>query len=80
MKIGDKIYSKKVRPNDTAEIKVVKVKKKFNKDTNQTEIRTKYIAEYEDGTNITFYGFNINQTIFKIEEFEQLTLSQLFNM
>lgn len=67
MKIGDIVMSTKVRPYDNAKIvkSEVTVKRKEN---GRKETRTKYIAKYLDGSELTFYGFNINKSIFKIQE------------
>lgn len=76
MKIGDIIRSNKVRPNDTAKIIKVEVKKIHNGKKNRTEIRTTYTAEFPDKTTMVFYGFDINRFIFKVEEHDgQMCLS-----
>lgn len=73
MKIGDKIASTKVRPFDIAV--VTKADVIIKKNGEKSEIRTKYVAKYEDGSEITFYGFNINKTIFKKDSIDgQLSL------
>lgn len=65
MKIGDIVKSTKIRPNDTAVIvkSDVEIKKKEGK---RPEIRTKYIAKYDDLSEITFYGFDINKSVFQV--------------
>lgn len=68
MKLNDIVRSTKVRPGDTARIIKVDVKKTYNEKKNRDEIRTTYSAEFPDKTTMTFYGFDINRTIFKVEE------------
>ena len=65
MKVGDRIFSKKVRPSDVAII--VKMDAVIKERSGKKEVRTTYVAKYDDGSEITFYGFNINKTIFKYE-------------
>lgn len=82
MKIGDMIFSTKVRPNDTATIikADVVIKWKETKTGKKKETRTKYIAKYPDGSEITFYGFNINKSIFKrMRPSGQITLEDYMN-
>lgn len=82
MKIGDEIFSTKVRPNDVATITDVEVvaKWKETKTGKKKEIRTKYLAKYPDNSEITFYGFNINKSIFKFERPSgQITLEDYMN-
>lgn len=64
MKVGDRIYSTKIRPYEKATIEKVDVDIK-EREGKKKEVRSKYIAKYLDGSEITFYGFNINKTIFK---------------
>lgn len=82
MKIGDVVYSLKVRPYEKAIIIKSDVEIKWRENKNgqkKKETRTTYIAQYPDMTCITFYGFNINKTIFKyIEPDGQLSLSDIF--
>lgn len=76
MKIGDIVMSTKVRPYDNAKIVKVEVKKVHNEKRNREEIRTTYTAEYPDKTNLIFYGFNINKSVFKVMEHDgQMCLS-----
>lgn len=78
MKVGDIIYSTKVRPNEKATIVKADVKIKERKGIK--EIQSKYVAKYLDGSEITFYGFNINKTIFKSDVQEgQLSLFDYIN-
>ena len=82
MKIGDEVISTKVRPTDPAtiiDIEVV-VKEKDVKPGKKKSVRTKYKAKYSDGSELTFYGFNIGKSIFKFERPDgQLDLSQFMN-
>lgn len=76
MKIGDTVRSTKIRPNDTATIIKIDISKVYNEKKNRNEIRTTYLAEFPDKTAMTFYGFNIDKTIFKVMESDgQLCLS-----
>lgn len=82
MKIGDEIFSTKVRPNDVATITKtdVVIKWKETKTGKKKETRTKYVAKYLDGSEMTFYGFNINKSIFKFERPSgQITLEDYMN-
>ena len=81
MKIGDIIQSTKVRPNDTAKIIKADVRQKYNDKKGKTEVRTEYVAEFEDKTTMEFYGFDINQSIFRIEEADgQMRLEEFMDM
>ena len=81
MKIGDIIQSTKVRPNDTAKIIKADVRQKYNDKKGKTEVRTEYVAEFEDKTTMKFYGFDINQSIFRIEEADgQMRLEEFMEM
>lgn len=64
MKVGDRVYSTKVRPYETATISKVDIDIK-DREGKKAQIKSKYIAKYLDGSELTFYGFNINKTIFK---------------
>lgn len=66
MKIGDIVFSTKIRPGENAKIINAEVvtKMKDTKNGKKKEVRTTYIAEYPDGSTMTFYGFNINKSIF----------------
>lgn len=75
MKVGDRIYSTKIIPYELATIEKIDVDIK-KRDGKKDEVRTKYIAKYLDGSEITFYGFNINKTVFKhIEPDGQYSIS-----
>lgn len=63
MKVGDVVYSTKVRPYEKATI--VKVDVTVKNRENKKEVRSKYVAKYLDGSELTFYGFNLNKSIFK---------------
>ena len=83
MKIGDKVRSTKVRPNDVATITKsnVVLNNKNKNDVIKKEIRSSYEAEYEDGSKLIFYGFNIGKTIFKVEEdYGQMHLGQFMDL
>lgn len=81
MKIGDIIRSTKVRPNDTAKVIKADVKQRYNDKKKKTEIRTEYVAEFEDKTTMTFYGFDIDRSIFRIEESDgQMRLEEFMDI
>ena len=83
MKIGDKVRSTKVRPNDVATITKSNVilNNKNKNDIVKKEIRSSYEAEYEDGSKLIFYGFDINRTIFKVEDdYGQMHLGQFIDL
>lgn len=83
MKIGDKVRSTKVRPKDVATVTKThfESKSKVSDERVKKELRTSYEAEYDDGSKLIFYGFNINQIIFKVEEDDgQIHLNQFMNM
>lgn len=83
MKIGEVVYSTKVRPYEHATITDAEVTTKYKdtKNGKKKEVRTKYIAEFKDGTFMKFYGFNINKSIFKVQEKDgQLTLDEFMDM
>lgn len=83
MKIGDKVRSTKVRPNDVATITKsnVVLNNKHKNDVVKKEIRSSYEAEYDDGSKLIFYGFNIGQNIFKVEEdYGQMHLGQFIDI
>lgn len=84
MKVGDVIFSTKVRPYEKATIVKadVVIKERNNKNgSKKKETRSTYKALYSDGSEITFYGFNINKSIFKFEEPDgQLNLSDFMCM
>ncbi len=79
MKVGDKVTSNKVRPDKTATI--VKADVYSRLDRPGKGIRTKYVAKYDDGLELTFYGFNIGKSIFKKEECDgQMHLSEFMTI
>lgn len=83
MKIGDTVRSTKVRPNDVATITKsnVVLNNKNKNDVVKKEIRSSYEAEYEDGSKLIFYGFNIGKTIFKVEDdYGQMHLGQFMDL
>ncbi|MBO5319047.1 MAG: hypothetical protein J6B01_04465 [Ruminococcus sp.] len=84
MKIGDVVFSTKIRPYDLATITDVQVmtKEKQLKDgRKKKEVRTTYTAQFNDGTFMKFYGFNIDKTIFKHTAPDgQLTLDAFMDM
>ena len=83
MKIGDKVRSTKVRPNDVATVikSNVALNNKRKADVVKKEIRSSYEAEYADGSKLIFYGFNIGKTIFKVEEdYGQIHLGQFMDL
>ena len=71
MKIGDRVRFKKVRPNDEAKIVYFEMKK-----MNNGKIRTRYLAEFEDGTQYTFYGYDIGKKVEKVEEYHQISIDE----
>ena len=68
MKLNDTVRSTKIRPNETAKIVKVDVRKVHNEKKDREEIRTTYSAEFQDKTTMIFYGFDINRSVFKVEE------------
>lgn len=82
MKIGDKIRSTKVRPKEIATVTKVDInlREKAEKGRKR-EVRSTYTAEFDDGSSLIFYGFNINRTVFKVEESDgQMCLDQFIKM
>ncbi len=72
--------STKVRPYENSKIIKADVSRRFNDKTKKTETRTTYISEFPDKTTMTFYGFNINKSIFKVMECDgQMCLSDFMN-
>ena len=84
MKIGDIVYSKKIRPGLHATItnaEVVIKEKELKNGRKKKETRTKYQAAFDDGSSMIFYGFDIGRSIFKVEEADgQMCLSQFMCM
>lgn len=71
MKIGDKVYSTKVRPNDIATITKaeIDIRDKVKKTGGiKKEIHSKYEAEYSDGSKLIFYGFDIDRFVFRTDD------------
>ena len=84
MKIGDIVVSKKIRPGIKAVItnaEVVIKEKELKSGRKKKECRTKYQAKYDDGTFMVFYGFDIDRSVFKVEESDgQMCLDQFMSM
>jgi hypothetical protein len=84
MKIGDIVYSTKIRPNTHAVVtnaEVVIKEKELKNGNKKKETRTKYQARFDDGSMMVFYGFDIDRSIFKVEESDgQMCLSQFMEM
>lgn len=68
MKIGDVVKSTKIRPSEHAKVVKADIKIRFNDKTIRNEVRTEYIAEFPDKTTFTFYGFDVNRSVFKVQE------------
>ena len=67
MKVGDIIFSTKIRPGEHAVIvkaDVVRKDRIMKNGNTKKETRTTYQAQYKDGCELTFSGFNINKSIF----------------
>lgn len=80
MKLGDIVMSTKIRPYDNAKITKVDISNRFNEKKQHNETRTTYVAEFPDKTTFTFYGFNINKSIFKVQEADgQMRLEDFMN-
>lgn len=76
MKIGDKVYHK--NREGVATIIQSRVLNVLDYDaTGKIQVRTEYLATYEDGSPLIFYGFNIGKTVFKYEPNEQLSFLDL---
>lgn len=71
MRIGDKVRHK--RREGVATVIDLTVKTAWDDFKNRTMVNTTYTARYDDGSLLRFYGFNIGKTIFKVEDFEQLS-------
>lgn len=84
MKIGDVVFSTKIRPGVHAVVSnaEVNIKEKELKNGNKKrETRTKYQAKFDDGSMMVFYGFEIGVYVFKVEESDgQMCLSQFMSM
>lgn len=70
MKIGDKVRSTKVRPGDIATITKshFDIKDGVTAHGRRKVFRTKYEAEYDDGSKLIFYGFDINRFVFRADD------------
>ena len=83
MKVGEQVISTKVRPGEPATITHADMVAKWrdNNGVKKKEIRTTYRAKYPDGSELTFYGFNIGKSIFKFEKSDgQMDLSEFMNL
>ena len=83
MKIGDVVYSTKVRGGDYATIirAEVVLKKKDSAAKSKQEVRTKYTAQFKDGSSFIFYGFDIGRSVYKVEEPDpQMHLSEFIDI
>lgn len=82
MKVGDKVRSTKVRPKEIAVI--VKADINVRRDVTRKrkdDIRSTYTAKFDDGSSLIFYGFDVNKTVFKVEDKNgQMTLDQFISM
>lgn len=80
MKIGDIVMSTKVRPYENAKIIKADISVRFNEKRQRNETRTTYVAEFHDKSTFTFYGFNVNKSVFKVMEADgQICLSDFMN-
>lgn len=68
MKVGDKVRSSKVRPDEIAVVTKADIKIVKNEKKNRDETHTSYTAEFDDKTKLIFYGFDIDRFVFKVEE------------
>ena len=81
MKIGDKVRSTKVRPKEVATIIKADIIVRKGAKVRKDEIRSTYTAEFDDGSKLIFYGFDINRFVFKVEDSNgQITLDQWLSM
>ena len=84
MKIGDIIFSNKIRPGVRAVVanaEVVIKEDELKSGRKKKVCRTKYQAKYDDGTFMVFYGFDINRSVFKVEESDgQMHLNQFMDI
>lgn len=84
MKIGDVVFSTKIRPRSPAVITnaEVVIKEETLKSGRKKKVcRTKYQAKFDDGSFMIFYGFDINRSVFKQEESDgQICLSEFMDM
>ena len=76
MKVGDTVMSIKTRPYENA--KVIKADISIR---DCGSVRTKYVAEYKDGSTLIFYGWDINKNVFKVAEADgQICLADYFGI
>lgn len=84
MKIGDVVFSTKIRPRSPAVItnaEVVIKEETLKSGIKKKVCRTKYQAKFDDGSFMIFYGFDINRSVFKQEESDgQICLSEFMDM
>ena len=81
MKVGDRVRSLRVRPDEIAVVTKADIKIVKNEKKNRDETRTSYTAEFDDKTKLIFYGFDINRFVFKVEEDDgQIHLSDFIEM
>lgn len=73
MKVGDKIQAKLI-PNEEATVISSNIETVWDDIKKRKVVKTKYVARYDDGTLINFYGFNIGKTIFKSDDGTQLSI------
>lgn len=84
MKVGDVVYSTKIRPKTHAVItnaEVVIKEEELKSGKKKKVCRTKYQAKFDDGSFMIFYGFDIDRSIFRVEESDgQMCLGQFMEM
>lgn len=80
MKVGDIVMSTKIRSYENATI--VKAEyTRFVDDKGKQSVKTKYIAEFADGSSFIFHGANVNKSVFKVQENDgQMCLSDFMNL
>lgn len=72
MKVGDKVQSKSI-PEKDATIISINIETTWDDLKKREVTKTRYVARYDNGTLINFYGFNIGKTIFKSNDSTQLS-------
>ena len=81
MKVGDTVRSTKVRPGDRAKVIKADIKVRNDNKKQRKEIRTSYTAQFPDKSTFIFYGFDIDRTVFKVEEANgQMRLEDFMDM
>ena len=83
MKVGDRVRSVRVRPDEIAVVTKADIKIVKNEKENRIkyETRTSYTAEFDDKSKMIFYGFDINRFVFKVEEDDgQIHMSDFIDM